>query len=149
MTLVRWRPSRDLLNINSDFDRLFSDFFGNSLGRRYNGSERTIYPSIDLSESDKEFVVKAELPGVDKDNVKISLQENILTLHGEKNQGIEEKNENYRINERVNGVFDRTIRLPNSVDAKKIKAKFKDGILSINLPKSAEAKLKEIPISVN
>ena len=79
MTLVRWRPSRDLLNINSDFDRLFSDFFGNSLNKRYNGSERTIYPSIDLSESDKEFVVKAELPGVDKDNVKISLQENILT----------------------------------------------------------------------
>ncbi len=149
MTLVRWRPSRDLLNINSDFDRLFSDFFGNSLGRRYNGSERTIYPSIDLSESDKEFVVKAELPGVDKDNVKISLQENILTLHGEKNQEIEEKNENYRLNERVYGVFERSIRLPNSVDAKKIKAKFKDGILSINLPKSAEAKLKEIPISVN
>ncbi|MCH8125809.1 Hsp20/alpha crystallin family protein [candidate division KSB1 bacterium] len=149
MTLVRWRPSRDLLNINSDFDRLVSDFFGNSLGRRYNGSERTIYPSIDLSESDKEFVVKAELPGVDKDNVKISLQENILTLHGEKNQEIEEKNENYRLNERVYGVFERSIRLPNSVDAKKIKAKFKDGILSINLPKSAEAKLKEIPISVN
>ena len=149
MTLVRWRPSRDLLNINSDFDHLVSDFFGNSLGRRYNGSERTIYPSIDLSESDKEFVVKAELPGVDKDNVKISLQENILTLHGEKNQEIEEKNENYRLNERVYGVFERSIRLPNSVDAKKIKAKFKDGILSINLPKSAEAKLKEIPISVN
>ncbi len=149
MTLVRWRPSRDLLNINSDFDRLFSDFFGNSLSKRYNGSERTIYPSIDLLESDKEFVVKAELPGIDKDNVKITLQENILTLLGDKIQEKEEKNENYRHNERIYGVFERSIRLPNFVDAKKIKANFKDGILSINLPKSAEAKLKEIPISVN
>ncbi len=149
MTLVRWRPSRDLLNMNSDFDRFFSDVFDNSLNKRYNGSERTIYPTIDLSESDKEFVVKAELPGVDKDNVKISLQENILTLHGDKIHGKEGKNENYRLNERIYGVFERSIRLPNSVDAKKIKASFKDGILSINLPKSAEAKLKEIPISVN
>jgi len=149
MTLVRWRPSRDLPNINSDFDRLFSDFFGNNLSKRYNGSERTIYPSIDLSESDKEFVVKAELPGVDKNNVKISMQENILTLRGDKIQEKEEKNENYRLNERIYGVFERSIRLPNSVDVRKIKANFKDGILSISLPKSAEAKLKEIPISVN
>ena len=87
MTLVRWRPTRNLLNTNRDFDNLFSDFFGNNFIRRY---EKSWYPNIDISESDKEYIVKAELPGVDKDNVKISLQENVLTLQGDKNQEKEE-----------------------------------------------------------
>ena len=146
MTLVRWRPTRNLLNTNRDFDNLFNDFFGNHFIRRY---DKPWYPNIDISESDKEYVVKAELPGVDKDNVKISLQENVLKLQGDKNQEKEEKNENYHRVERYYGAFERSVHLLNSVDVKKIKAKFKDGVLSINLPKTAEAKLKEIPISVN
>lgn len=146
MTLVRWRPTRNLLNVSSDFDRLFNGFLSSGLVK---GGERSWYPNIDLSESDKEYVVKAELPGVDKDNVKISLQENVLTLHGDKKQEKEEKDENFHKIERYYGAFQRSIHIPNSIDAKKIKAKFKDGVLSINLPKTEEAKLKEIPISVN
>ena len=148
MALVRWRPARDFLNIRDEIDRMFDEFFGTLPERVTTGLENVWTPSVDISETDNDIIVTAELPGVKKDDVKISLQDNVLTIRGEKKQEKEEKNENYHRVERAYGVFQRSFTLPTTVDPKKIKATFKDGVLKIKLPKTEEARMKEIPISV-
>ena len=148
MALVRWRPARDFLNIRDEIDRMFDEFFGTLPERLTTGLENVWTPSVDISETDNDIIVTAELPGVKKDDIKISLQDNVLTLRGEKKQEKEEKNENFHRVERTYGMFQRSFTLPAPVDANKIKARFKDGVLKITLPKTEEAKMKEIPISV-
>ncbi len=148
MALVRWRPARDFLNIRDEIDRMFDEFFGTLPERVTTGLENVWTPSVDISETDNDIIVTAELPGVKKDDVKISLQDNVLTIRGEKKQEKEEKNENYHRVERAYGMFQRSFTLPTTVDPKKIKATFKDGVLKIKLPKTEEARMKEIPISV-
>ncbi len=148
MALVRWRPARDFLNIRDEIDRMFDEFFGTLPERVTTGFENVWTPSVDISETDNEIIVTAELPGVKKDDVKISLQENVLTIRGEKKQEKEEKNENFHRVERAYGMFQRSFTLPATVDPNKIKATFKDGVLKIRLPKTEEARMKEIPISV-
>jgi HSP20 family protein len=129
-------------------DHMFGDFFGTNLDRGDRVLDTVWNPYVDIAETDNEIIVSAELPGVGKDDVKISIQDDTLVLRGEKRQEKDEKKENYHRVERSYGAFQRTIGLPVSADSGKIKAKFKDGVLKINLPKKEEAKLKEIPISV-
>ena len=148
MTLVRWRPTRDLVNVHDAMDRLFSDFFGTGLDRGDKVLGTVWNPYVDIAETDDEIMVSAELPGIGKDDVKISLHDNTLILRGEKKQQNQEKKENYHRVERSYGAFQRSISLPAATESNKIKAKFKDGVLRITLPKKEEAKLKEIPISV-
>jgi HSP20 family protein len=106
-------------------------------------------PRIDIIENNHNFIVKAELAGLNKDDVKITLQDNILTLKGEKKEEKERKDANYRICERRYGKFIRSFRLPSTVNSKKIDASFKDGILSLTLPKTEEARLQEIEIKAD
>jgi HSP20 family protein len=105
-------------------------------------------PSCDIYETDNEIVVKAEIPGVKKEDVKVSLQDGLLTISGERKFEEETKKENYLRVERGYGSFTRSFTLPSSVDAKKIGAEFKDGMLEVKLQKSEEAKPKEVEIKV-
>jgi len=105
-------------------------------------------PSMDLSETKDSLVVKVEAPGMDQKDIQISLQENLLTIKGEKRQEKEEKDERYHRVERSYGSFTRSVRLPVGVDASKVTATFKNGLLTVTMPKTVAAKGTTIPIKV-
>ena len=105
-------------------------------------------PAVDVAEYENEYQVKVEIPGVNKDDVKITMQENILTIHGEKKQEKESKDFNYHRVERSHGSFRRSFTLPTSVKHDKIEASYNDGILTIALPKAEEAKPKQMEVKV-
>ena len=108
-----------------------------------------VVPAVDMYDDKNEIVVKAEVPGVDKENINISLSDNMLTIKGEMKKEEETKEEDYYYSERSYGSFVRTLNLPAKVSDKKIKASFKDGILEIHLPKAAESKPKDIKVEIN
>jgi len=139
-----------LENIRREMDRLWDSFFEARPRRRGEVEELggEWVPSLDLSETKDNFLVKAEIPGIEPKDVDISLHDDILTIKGQKKQEKEEKEENYHFVERSYGSFTRSIRLPHEVQSDKIKASYKDGILKIILPKSEEAKKKEVKIKV-
>jgi HSP20 family protein len=147
MAIVRWRPFRDMMSIQDEMNKLFDDFLGRPL-MRTEWSEGVWNPSVDISETKDNVIIKAEIPGLSKEDVKISMQDNMLTLTGEKKQEKEEKEANYHRVERSYGAFSRSFALPTSVKSDKIKATYKDGVLFITLPKTEEVKPKEIPISI-
>lgn len=153
MALVRWNPARelamwpsDLFGIQREMNRMFDGFFR---GTRDEESALMAWaPVVDIAEHDDEYVVKVELPGVNKEDVKITLESNILTIGGEKKQEKETKKENYHRVERSYGSFQRSFTLPTMVKSDKIDAIYKDGILSVSLPKADEAKPKQIEVKV-
>ena len=143
--LTTWRPFRELEKMRTDMDRLWETFLeGRPKVRELGGW----VPSIDVSETKNDLVVKAELPGMDPKDIDISLNDGYLTLKGEKKQEREEKEENYHYIERSYGSFTRSVQLPKEVKRDKITASYKNGILKITLPKSEEAKKKEVKIKV-
>ncbi|MCK5379986.1 MAG: Hsp20/alpha crystallin family protein, partial [Candidatus Latescibacteria bacterium] len=105
-------------------------------------------PKVDISETNGDLVVAADLPGLNRDDVSIRIEDNVLTLKGEKKKEEEREGTNFYRVERCGGNFTRSFALPNTVDANKVKATFKDGVLTVTLPKTEEAKGKEIPIAV-
>lgn len=141
------RPFRELERMRREMDRLW-DSFVEEKPRRKGEEAVELLPSLDLSETKNDLVVKAELPGIDPKDIDISLSEGVLTIKGEKKQEKEEKEENYHIIERSYGAFTRSVRLPRDVQSEKINASYKNGILKVTLPKSEEAKKKEIKIKV-
>ncbi len=148
MAITRWRPFRDVVSIQDEMNKLFDDFFGRPV-LRTEWTEGVWSPSVDVSEDKDNVIIKAEMPGMNKDDVKISIQDGVLTLKGEKRQEKEEKDKNYHRVERNYGSFCRSFQLPTSVKSDKVKASYKDGMLSIALPKTEEVKPKEIPISID
>ena len=130
-----------------DIDRLWDSFFEEGLRSRVEGEEEWL-PALDRAETDNEIVVKAEVPGMDPKDIDISLSDGMLTIKGEKKQEREEKESDYHLIERSYGAFSRSVQLPKEVQRNKIKASYKNGVLSITLPKSEEAKKKEITIKV-
>lgn len=144
MTLVKWNPNHNLRTWNS-FDRIFRDFFND-----YEEESRSVNwtPATDINESDDSFTVTADLPGIDKKDVQISVKDNVLTISGERKLGEATDSDNYHRRERLVGSFKRCFRLPEIVNENKISAKFKNGILAIDLPKAEEVKPKEIEIKV-
>lgn len=153
MSLIRWNPTRDLATFPSDMfslqremNRMFDSFFrGVDEPSLLNG---TWIPAVDVAEEDDAYVVKVELPGVNKEDVKIMLESNILTIRGEKKAEGEVKQKNYHRTERSYGAFQRSFTLPTSVKNDKIDAVYKDGILTVSLPKAEEAKPKQIEVKV-
>ena len=123
----------------------FDDFFENRLVDRENIS---ISPRINIEETDNEWLVTAELPGVTKDDVKVNFQDGLLTISGEKKSEKEDKNKNFHKVERSYGKFYRSLNVNSSVLADKIDASFKDGILEVTLPKAEEAKPKLIDVKI-
>ena len=148
MSIMRWRPTRDLTNIREEMNRLFDDFFTGWPERRRGLLEGEWAPSIDVAETEEDVVVTAELPGVKQENVDITIADDVLTLKGEKKEEKEVKKKNYHRIERSYGSFQRSISLPTGVQTDKAKAKYKDGVLQVTIPKAEEAKPKQIKINV-
>lgn len=144
--LTPWRPFRELTTLREEMDQLWNRFFGEWPSMEPSRGEWA--PSLDVSETKDNIVVKAEVPGMDAKDIDISLANDALTVKGEKKQEKEEKDENYHRVERSYGGFSRSVRLPKDVQSDKIKASYKNGVLKITLPKSEEAKKKEIKIKV-
>jgi HSP20 family protein len=145
--IIPWRPFGELERMRREMDRLWDSFFEERPRRKLEGVGEWL-PSLDVSETKNDLVVKAELPGLEPKDIDISLSEGILTIKGEKKQEKEEKEENYHLIERSYGSFTRSVRLPREVQSERINASFKNGVLRITLPKSEEAKRKEIKIKV-
>lgn len=148
MALVRWRPTHDMTSFQTEMNRLFDDFFHTTPSR--SGLLDGVWnPATDVSETEDEIVVRFELPGVSPENVSISLTDNVLTVKGDKKEEKEETRKNYHRTECCYGTFQRSFALPVDVDADKIQAKFKHGVLNIVVPKAEIAKPKDINIEVN
>lgn len=139
--LVKWNPIGSLLNHNS----LLEDFFGTDFPVR----TQSFDPVIDVKETEKNFLINAELPGLNKEDFKVTVEDNSLILEGEKKTENEDKGDNTYRSERSYGAFRRVFRLTDSVNSKKINADFKNGILTITIPKTEKAKPKAIEVSVS
>jgi len=139
-------PWTGMTSLKQEMDRLFDRFFEPRADEFLALGEWA--PSLDLSETKDALVVKAEIPGMDPKEVQISLQEQLLSIKGEKKQEKEEKDERFHRVERSYGAFTRAIRLPVAVDAGKVTAAFKSGVLTITLPKTPAAKGTTIPVKV-
>jgi HSP20 family protein len=117
--------------------------------RKRGGTEGAFLPALDVVEEKDSLIVKADLPGLSKDDIKVAIQDNVLTIKGERKYEAEKKEANYYRQERVFGSFVRSIELPVSVDSGKVLATFRDGVLHVTLPKAENAKPKEIQVSVS
>jgi len=150
MAVVRWEPFRDLVSLQERMNRMFDE----SYRTRTTGTEDewalggSWAPAVDIYEHEGNIVLTAELPGVDPKNVDVRVENNVLTLRGERRWSDEVKRESYHRVERSYGTFTRSFTLPNVVDTEKIKADFKEGMLKLVLPKREEAKPKQISINV-
>jgi HSP20 family protein len=147
MTLVRWRPTRDVFRLRDEMDRLFDDFMERFPARKDFG-DRMWSPDVDVHETDSEVVVKAEIPGMEQKDINVTIKDNVLMLKGEKKQEKEKKETNYHRIERTYGSFSRSFTLPTMVVSDKATAQYKNGILTITLPKTEEVKPKEIAVDV-
>jgi HSP20 family protein len=149
MAIVRWEPFRDLLSLQERMNRLFDDSFRGARGSDEDWALGGSWaPAVDIYEQDGNIVLKAELPGIDPKDVDVRVENNTLTLRGERKHDQEVKRENYHRVERTYGSFTRSFTLPNVVDTNNIKAEYRDGVLRMTLPKREEAKPKQISISV-
>ncbi len=148
MNIVRWDPFRELEEMSERLNRVM----GRPSTRQNDGKENLTVadwvPSVDISENGGEYFIKAELPEVNKDDVKITLDDGVLTIQGERRQEKEERGRKYHRIERSYGTFVRSFTLPDSVDEEKVSAEFKDGILNLRLPKTEKAKPKAIEVKV-
>jgi HSP20 family protein len=143
MTLVKWNPARNMYHWRGN---LLEDFFKND--RFYNPSRGNWYPAVDVNEDDNGYHFQMELPGLTKEDVKISFKDDVLTVSGEKKSEEKDEKKDYHYYERRYGKFQRAFRLNADVIVDKIDASFKDGVLMIDLPKAEIAKPKEIEVKV-
>jgi HSP20 family protein len=146
-TLMRWDPFRELEEVSDRLNRMFA-----RPSTRTNGNETMTVadwtPTVDISETDGEYQIKAEIPDVKKEDVKVTVEDGVLTIQGERKQEKEEKGKRYHRIERSYGSFVRSFSLPDVIDEEKVKAEFKDGVISLHLPKSEKAKPKAIEVKV-
>ncbi|SLM49597.1 Heat shock protein, Hsp20 family [Nitrospira japonica] len=148
MALVRWDPFRELEDMSERLNRMFA----RPAPRTGNGKEALTVadwmPTVDISETDGEYLIKAELPEVKKEDVKVTVEDGVLTLQGERRQDKEEKGKKFHRVERSYGSFVRSFTLPESVDDTAVKAEYKDGILALHLPKTERVKPKAVDVKV-
>jgi len=146
MTLVRFQPNTDFLRLQHSMNRLFNSVLGD---RSYEEDPHCDWaPAVDISETDDQILIKADLPGMNKDEIKVVVHENALILKGERHSEKKEEKTNYYRMERTCGSFYRSFTLPSMVNSTKIKANYVNGVLEVSLPKVEEAKPKEIEIGV-
>ena len=142
---ANWEPLNSLESIREEMNRMFD-----TSARCQNSLWGSAFaPALDVVEEKDGFIVRADLPGLSKDDVSVAIQDNILTIKGDRKSDIEQTKGNIYRQERVYGQFLRTVELPLRVEAGKVQATFKDGVLTVSLPKSEEAKPKEIKVSLN
>jgi len=148
--LVRWDPFKEM----EELQNRFAKYFGLGLPRFGNGAKELMTisawePSVDIIEDEKEYLVKADLPEVKKEDVKVTVENGMLTITGERKMEKEEKDKKYYRLERSYGNFLRSFALPGGADTSKVNAEFKDGVLKIHLPKTEKAKSKAIEVKVS
>lgn len=153
MALIRWSPKtwdpfREMDALQETMTRLLEDTLPTP-PKEEELNSAIFYPAVDIHEGDKAIAIKAELPGIKKDDVHIDVHDGVITLKGERKFEKEDNKENYHRIERSYGSFFRSFTLPSTVDVEKINATYKDGILEVTIPKTEEAKPKSIPVEVN
>ena len=146
MQLVRFNPTRALFPFGRRMDRVLDDFCGNFFNQSRLMARQGWNPKVDVFEEEDHIVMTAELPGVEKDNIAIDVNGRVLTLKGERAYDKEVKEDQYTLRERAYGTFQRSFTLPAETDSEKIKAAYKDGVLTLNIPKPASSKPKQITI---
>ncbi len=151
MALVRWDSSRELDTLQGEVNRLFSSFFDTPTSRgggNGNGMRRRWVPAMDLVETKDAFVLKADLPGLGEGDFGIEVENNVLTISGERKAEHEEQHEGYYRLERATGAFSRSLSLPEGIEPEAVKATFEHGVLTVRIPKPAEAKPRRVKIGV-
>ncbi|MEA2317788.1 MAG: hypothetical protein QOD44_1977 [Solirubrobacteraceae bacterium] len=154
MALVRWEPVRELTSLQNDMNRLFNTFFdapstsGGSGGGNGAGALRRWLPPMDLVETDDQFVLRADLPGLSEEDVQIELEDSVLTISGERRAEHEDKREGFYRVERSFGEFRRALTLPEGVDPDAIRAAFEKGVLEVRIPKPEERRPRRVAIQV-
>jgi HSP20 family protein len=147
MTIVRWEPLRELSSLQSEMNRLFNTVFDQpGAGGGNGGTLRRWVPAMDLVESDDHFILRADLPGLSEDDVKIELEDNTLTLSGERKTEHERNEEGFYRIERAFGSFSRSLTLPRGIDPESVQASFDRGVLEVRIPKPEERKPRRIEI---
>jgi HSP20 family protein len=144
MSLIRWEPFRGLRRR----DDMFEDLFGELLRRPFFEGEELTTPPVEVAESDGDVIVKMEVPGLEKDQLQLTVAEDRITVRGETRKESEEKRKNYYRQEIRYGAFQRAVPLPVEVDAAKASAELKNGMLKVTLPKSRQPKAQEIKVAV-
>jgi HSP20 family protein len=144
--LTRWEPFREFSTLQDRMNRLFRETQGN--GQDESLTSSSFAPAVDVYEDEHNVTLKIEVPGIDEKDIDVRIENNTLTVHGERKIEKEEKEENYRRVERQYGSFTRTFNLPPTVDAERVQADYDKGVLKITLPKKAEAKPKQIKVNV-
>ena len=148
MALIRWEPARELGTIQNEMNRLFNSFFDTPTPTGNGGALRRWIPAMDLVETDNDFILRADLPGLAEQDVNIELEDNVLTISGERKAEHEERQEGYYRVERSSGSFRRSLTLPDGVEPDSVKATFDRGVLEVRVPKPEERKPRKVSISV-
>jgi HSP20 family protein len=148
MALIRWEPARELNTLQTEMNRLFNTFFDSPAPNGGTVAQRRWLPPMDLVETDEDFVLRADLPGLSEDDVKIELEDNVLSISGERKSEHEERKEGFHRVERASGSFLRSLTLPEGVNAEAIRANFDRGVLEVHIPKPEERKPRKVAISV-
>ena len=149
MALIRWEPARELATIQNEMNRLFGTFFEAPLGAENSNGQslRRWIPAMDLVETQDEFVLRADLPGLTENDVNIELEDNVLTISGERKAEHEARKEGYYRVERASGSFSRSLTLPEGIDPEQVRAQFDNGVLEVRIPKPEERKPRKVTIS--
>jgi HSP20 family protein len=149
VTIVRWEPLRELSSLQHEMNRLFNTVFDAPAGTAAGtGGARRWVPAMDLVETEDHFVLRADLPGMGQDDVRIELEDNVLTLSGERKAEHREREEGFYRVERAFGSFSRSLTLPKGVDADAVAATFDNGVLEVRIPKPEQVKPRRISIAV-
>jgi HSP20 family protein len=146
MALIRWEPTREINSLQSEMNRLFNTFFDTPAPGANGATLRRWVPAMDLVESDDHFVLRADLPGLTEDDVSIELEDNVLTVSGERKAEHEDKREGFHRVERAFGSFSRSLTLPKGVDPEAVSASFDSGVLEVRIPKPEQRKPRKIAI---
>ena len=148
MAIIRWTPFRELSTVQERMNKLFEDVMKSPYRPEEGFAPAAWAPAVDIYETDKEIVLKAELPEMQEKDIDIKIEDNVLSITGERSMEKEVKEENYHRIERAYGSFNRSFTLPRTVDREGIKAAYKDGVLKVTIPKKDEVKPKQIKIDV-
>lgn len=143
MALMKWEPGEGLATLQREMNRLLESFFG---GSPLHFGDSMTAPAVEVADTNEAIIVKAQVPGVSKDQIQVTVTEGALTLKGEMKEEEKKEEKNYHRREFRYGAFTRTIPLPAAVQAEKATAQLKEGVLTITIPKSEPARVKEVPV---
>jgi HSP20 family protein len=148
MALIRWEPARELQSLQHEVNRLFGTFFDSPTGAGNGAALRRWIPAMDLVEDGDYYVLRADLPGLREDQVNVELEDNVLTISGERKSEHEERKQGFYRLERASGAFSRSLTLPEAIDPESIQARFDKGVLEVRVPKPELRKPRRVAISV-